>query len=1072
MYTIRYHFISHFVLILFLIFSSSVYSQVGDIQFQQLTIEDGLANSTVKCIIQDQKGFIWFATLNALNRYDGYEFKIYEHDPLNPSSLCGDRITCLSEYKDGDLIAGTLQMGLEVLDTKTGNVSHFVYDKMDESSIGGNAVEDIFIDRSDRIWIAAANVLNLFDKNTGTFERFTLDDDDLIIGSIIEMPDDALWICTSGLKMFQFNLQIKSFEPLDIIPPKHINPLIFRSRMFLDSKDILWICSVINGLYRYDQRTGKLENFRYNSRDSHSISHDDVFEMIEDDEGKYWIATDGGGVSYFNYEERKFYRIQHNPVNPASLSSNKSFCIFKDNTNIIWVGAFSGGVSIYDKNREKFNSYTHDPNNSKSLSHNVIWSLLVDHDGDLWVGTDNGGLNLYAPDKYGNQFIRFLPNASDPFGISSRSVISLFQDSRKLIWLGTYHNGLIQYDKQNQKFRSILAREDDLNSPYYPAGNDVWDIAEDSLGQLWLATLRYGVDVFHPDMNTFKHYRQENSSLSNNGVTNLYVDSKNRIWIGTSNGLNLYDHEQDDFIWITSDIEESNSLAGKNIKVITEDSQGNIWLGTEGFGLSKMNPDNFEVTNYSDNNGLLSNVVYSIIEDSKGNLWIGTSKGISNFNPVKETFRNYTKFKQGLQSNEFKQKSFARSDDGTFYFGGIHGFISFHPDSIKENKGLPPVVITEFSLSNKLIDVRSENSPLKQDIGNTKEIRLSYKQNIFAFRYSALNYTVPDKNQYAYMLEGFDKEWHYVGSQRFANYTNINPGDYIFRVKASNNDGYWNEEGTSIQIIITPPFYQTLWFKFVGSLCIVLAIWGIFRARMAGMVKRTKQLESMNTELNEQIHERKVAEQKIQTQLTEKNVLLKEIHHRVKNNLQIIVSLLRLQSAKIDNKEIQKILLDSRERVSSMALVHERLYHTENLAEIDFSEYIPNLAQELVKAYQLDTQSIDINIQCEPVSLAIDYAVPCGLILNELISNAFKHAFPSDWDQPRKVSIALNQDEDGILHLLVSDNGIGFPDNFDPKESDSLGLKLVYILIEDQLNGTVILNKKNGTEYHLQFLLN
>ncbi|MBN2213640.1 MAG: response regulator [Bacteroidales bacterium] len=810
----------------------------SQIKFDHFTIEDGLANSTVKHIIQDRQGFMWFVALNALCRYDGYEFKTYKHNPKNTNSLSGDRINALVETADGELLIGTHQTGIDILNLRTEKITHYQNEENNEKSLGSNHVGAIYIDKSGHIWIGSEHILNLFHKTKGSFERYYLPDKNLNINSIIEYYKDELWIITDQLKIFRLNIAEASFTQLNIIPSSHSDPLIWRCNSYIDSKDILWICTVRNGLYRYDKRTNKLENFRSNNNNEFSISYNDVFDIIEDKYGNYWIATDGGGLNYFIYHSKRFYSIKKDPSNPKSIENNKPHCVFRDDNNIIWAGLYNGGVNVYDEHKEKFKSYTHNPNNPNSLSQRIVWSFFQDKEGDIIIGTDRGGINFYNPERYGDKIIRIPDGIKDRSGLNTYTCTSILQDSRGLIWIGTYNDGLLKYNKNNNTCISLKAQGDDSGSPYSPAGNNAWDIKEDSSGCLWIATLRDGVDVFNPATGRFIHYKEENSGLSNNEATTIYIDSQHRIWIGTAEGLNLYDSANDDFVVFRHHDNDQTSLPGNNIKTIFEDKAHRLWIGTEGSGICCMDIADKTCINYSEEDGLPSNVIYGILEDDHLNLWISTSNGLSRFDTGRQKFVNYTK-KEGLPSNEFKQNSCLKTSDGMMFFGSINGFTTFHPDSITTNLHKPQIVITGFSINNKPVEIGAKGSPLTQSITRTKELSLTHKQSVFTLLFAALNYTIPEKNQYAYMLEKFDKEWNFVGNRREVTYTNLNPGKYVFKVMASNNDNVWNNDYTYIVINVLPPWWKTVFFR-VSLLIFITGCAVLFYFFRINRIKRQK----------------------------------------------------------------------------------------------------------------------------------------------------------------------------------------------------------------------------------------
>ena len=832
---------------------------VSNIKFEHLGIEDGLANSTIKSIIQDDYGFIWFAALNSLCRYDGYEIETYKYDPRNPNSLSGDRITDLKETRNQFLLVGTWQKGLDVFNTFTEKVTHYRHNPVNPNSIGSNQVNSIYIDKDDNIWIGAGHTLNLFDPGSGKFTVYPLKQEELIINSIVEYHNE-IWLCTDQLHLFKFDIGKKIFIPLKVIPEEQHDPLIWRCKLYKDTRENLWICTTKNGLYKYNYKTNILENYQNIMDDPFSLSNNNVFDIIEESDGKYWIATDGGGLCYFDLVKKKFYPIKNIAHNNRSLSNNKPHCLLKDNTNIIWIGMYNGGVNIYNPNQIKFQSFKHVPNKPNSLSNNIVWSILEANDGDILIGTDRGGINIYNPQKYGNNFNLIKNEPSNPKSIPSNSCITLFQDIDGVIWIGTYNDGLIKYDKQNNTFTNIKAKRGVINDPSYPAGNDVWDITQDKLNRLWIATLRYGVDVYDTKNKTFIHYNVNNSNLCHNNVTTVFRDSKDRMWVGTANGLCLYNWETKDFITFKHSYQDTASIPGNNIRTFFEDSHHNLWIGTEDAGLCKMDMNNFTCTNFSEEDGIPSNVVYSICEDKSGRLWISTSHGLSCFNVNSNTFQNYTA-KEGLQSNEFKQNACLKTRDGRMLFGGIGGFSIFNPENIQGNNYLPPVYITELITIGKE-PKKNDSEKFGLSINTMNKIKIHPKNKIIIIKYTSLNYTIPEKNQYMYMLKGFEDDWHKVSNKREATYTNLDPGKYTFKVKACNNDGLWNEKGAEIEMIILSPWYKTIIFRiFLVLITIGLVIfYNYFRVKIIKkqkedleieVKKRTKELQNANFELQQ-----------------------------------------------------------------------------------------------------------------------------------------------------------------------------------------------------------------------------
>jgi PAS domain S-box-containing protein len=529
--------------------------------------------------------------------------------------------------------------------------------------------------------------------------------------------------------------------------------------------------------------------------------------------GRLWIGTWGGGLDQFDHKNNSFIHYQTNPNDASSLSNNSVLSIYEDRSGILWVGNDYGGVNSFDSGKIKFVHYKKVPNNSNSLSANTIYSITETIDKGkkiLWIGTQASGLNKFEREK--NQFTRYQSDPHNPLSLSDNIIRVIVEDRTGTIWLGT-NRGLNQFDREKNTFSRYNF------DPNTPNRNDIFSIYEDRSGYLWVGTHGGGLNKFDPRTKKFISYMADPknpNSLRDNYIWSILEDRAGILWIGTeSGGLMQFDRENNRFIQYKADPENPNGLTGNKILCMHEDRSGVLWLGTTN-GLNKFDRTQKRFSHYLESDGLSSNAIQSILEDDHGNLWLGTQKGLSKFDPHSNIFRNF-KVSDGLQSNEFSVNACFRSQNGEMFFGGINGINTFFPDSIKDNLYVPSIVVTDFQIFNKTVPVGKEINGqviLEKSIIETKEIHLSYKENVFSFEFASLNLTSPEENQYAYMMEGFDKGWNYTdASRRFAIYTNMGGGAYVFRVKGSNSDGVWNNTGVSIRVIITPPFWMTLWFR-------------------------------------------------------------------------------------------------------------------------------------------------------------------------------------------------------------------------------------------------------------------
>jgi streptogramin lyase len=585
-----------------------------------------------------------------------------------------------------------------------------------------------------------------------------------------------------------------------------------------DKRGFMWFAT-LGGLSRYDGTSVKV--YRHDPDDANSLSNNIARALIVDQRGVLWIGTWGGGLNRYDREKDAFIRYRHESDNPHSLSHDIVRAVYEDRSGTIWVGTMRG-LNKLNRDSGQFTRYQHDPVDTNSLSNNIIWSISQDSRGALWVGTGNG-LNRFDPDT--ERFVRYLVDPDDPVSISNNSVRSIHEDRSGNLWLGTA-GGL---DKLNPERARIRTYQHDANDPQSLSHNIIHAVHEDRSGRLWIGTYGGGINALDRETEQFTRYRHDPSdphSLSANIVLSVLEDRAGVLWVGTtSSGLNKFNREAGEFSHFRHDASDPNSISGDGVTSIYEDRLGNLWIGTQG-GLDKFDRRNNRVVrHYSTKNGLPNDTICGILEDEQGILWLSTQNGLSRFDPRSESFRNYN-LSDGLQGNTFFLYSPpSKSRSGEMYFGGSNGFNAFYPDQIVDNLTPPPVLITNFQLTNRPVPIGA-GSVLQKTILETDELVLSYQDNVFSFEFVALNFRAPEENRYKYKMAGFEDEWNAVDStRRFATYTNLDPGDYVFRVIASNNDGVWNEDGASIRITVTPPWWETVWFRIVMGM-VACCLWG------------------------------------------------------------------------------------------------------------------------------------------------------------------------------------------------------------------------------------------------------
>ncbi|HZE85600.1 MAG TPA: two-component regulator propeller domain-containing protein, partial [Puia sp.] len=634
--------------------------------------------------------------------------------------------------------------------------------------------------------------------------------------TIYEDKKGDLWLGTeAGLDLF--NTENNSFTlcpDLSSSSPPHAINIIQEDR-----QGNLWLGTKDDGLYLFDPSQRTITRFSHSDKDPASLGNNMIKTILVDKKGWLWIGSINGGLNLFNPPKSSFFHYEYEPGNMSSLSQRTVSALFEDNQGNLWIGTHRGGINIYSPGTEKFNLYRQE-SSPNSLGYNDVKSFCEDNSGNIWVGTDGGGLDLFLRDKHIFQHHRY-----DPFNeksIGSDAVLDIMQDREGNIWVATWGGGLNLLNRATGNFTRFQNNPVDSNSI---SSDFVQKTFEDYEGKLWVATYYGGLDLFDPIKKKFTRFIQDPSgmtSLSGRNIVALQEDREGNIWIGTDDGgLNCYHQSTRHFSHYFNKDEKVPDL-----RVIFSDSKGRLWVGQKGLYLLNAPSDSFRL--YTDKGGLAGEFIKGITEDGQGNLWIATSNGLTEFNPDTRNFKKYN-MGDGLQGLEFEANAYLKTKDGEMYFGGIDGFNSFYPGNIKANPFIPPVYITGFQVFNKKINAGEKGSPLLNDISLTKEITLSYRQSTFSFSFAALNYTIPENNEYAYKLEGLDKDWNYVGKEKRSVYTDLSPGDYTFRVRASNNDGLWNEEGASVKIIITPPFWRTDWFISLLAVLVLSCLYAFYK---------------------------------------------------------------------------------------------------------------------------------------------------------------------------------------------------------------------------------------------------
>ncbi|MCP4403497.1 MAG: response regulator [bacterium] len=876
------HFLTWIVIVCVL--PATIHAQGPTIRFDRLSIEHDLSHNEVRAIVQDSRGFLWFGTKNGLNKYDGYHFTVYKHDPLNPSSLSDNEIECIYEDRAGVLWIGTGGRGLNTLNRATEMFTQYIHNPDDPHSLSDNTIMSIYEDHDGVLWLGTNKGLNAFDRATNTFTRYmhhpddphSLSDHEIL--SIYEDRSHTLWIGTNNGGLNTFDRETETFVAYQHNPddPHSLSSNEVQS-MYEDTAGTLWI-GTKDGLDKrvVGQGGDTFLHYQHDPDHPNSLSHNRIRALYEDSTNTFWIGTDGGGLNIFDRETGTFTHHQHVAGDPYSVSNDEILTLYEDRSGVLWIGTAEGGLNKRRDAPGGFPYYAHTPNNPQGLSSSSIRAFHEDHAGILWIGTDRNGLNTF--DHTTHTFNQYTHDPDNPHSLSHDKIRAIYEDSANTLWIGTDGGGLNTFDRETDTF---VQYTHDPNDPHSLSHDKVRAMYEDHLGILWIGTSAGGLNAFDRATKTFTRYMHDPDdaqSLSYPKVRVLYEDHEGILWIGTDGGgLNTFDRTTDTFTRYMHDPDSPNSLSHDKVKSLYEDHTGVLWVGTLG-GLNKFDPTHDMFTRYTEQDGLPNDAIYGILEDEAGNLWLSTDKGLSKFNPRAETFHNYT-MQDGLQGHTFNEGASYKNARGLLLFGGNQGFNMFDPEHITASVYVPPIVLTKLLILN-------QEAELAQPISEMSSLTLSYHDSHVSFGFSALDYTAPAHNQYAYKLEPFDTEWITAAHTPIATYTNLHGGEYIFRVKGTNHDGVWNETGTSILVTVIPPWWGTWWFRTLVLLLIIGSAAGGYFWRVHALEARSRQLE---LQVTERTHELQVAKEKAEVANQAKSTFLSNMSHELRSPLNAIL---------------------------------------------------------------------------------------------------------------------------------------------------------------------------------------
>lgn len=760
----------------------------------------------VTSIAQDQRGFMWFGGANGLARYDGYNLVLYKHEEGVAGTLSHSYVNHIAVTEDGALWVAT-QAGLNRYNPATDSFEQFLHKSDSPYGVSVNDVRFVLEDQDHRIWLATRAGLHEFFPQTGRFTRYFYEiypanSGDSGVWALALDKDGHIWIGNHTGGLSRYDPKQNSFRHYRHDPgnPSSISNNDIRT-LFIDSKGNLWIGTYGGGLNKLPYGADEVERYPYKAANKSDI----IWDILEDREGTFWVG-DGGAVSLLDPESKQSKRFVYDKGDPTSPGNHVINVLFEDRAGDIWVGYFPSGVDMVDRQASVFRNYVHNPSDPTSVADGGILSTHEDAEGTLWIGA---GYGLSRFNREQNNFTNFRHDPEDPRSMPGDTVLSIAGDEQGYLWLGIWASGLTRFDPATGEFKQYMP---EAGNPKSLLGKEPWDVHVDADGVLWVAT-EEGISRYNRDSDDFTRFIPHPTQMD--GDTALYTraiyeDSKGNLWVGSIRGLYLLDRVSGEFERFRYRAGVNNSISADFIKSIYEDSRGDLWIGTHGGGLNKMDVAAGTFESYHVKDGLPDEVISGLIEDDQGRLWLSTHKGLVRYDLSSQTFRAYDK-RSGLIGNLFNRNTPTKNARGELIFGSSKGLTVFSPADLWDNEYVPPVVITDFQIFNKPVPIGTEGSPLAKAPTVVESIPLTYEQSVFSFSFAALNYRSAEENQYAFKLEGFDKDWHQVGKKRSATYTNLDAGEYTFRVKGSNNEGLWNEQGAAVKIIISPPLWRTWW---------------------------------------------------------------------------------------------------------------------------------------------------------------------------------------------------------------------------------------------------------------------
>jgi ligand-binding sensor domain-containing protein/two-component sensor histidine kinase len=998
------------------------YPQINEIRFDRILPADGLVHDIVTSIVQDKYGFIWIGTEDGLMKYDSYTFTVFKNDPDSVSSLRDDWITRMMCDSRGRLWIGTA-LGLDRFDEKSSSFIHYTFPAQSNKEKGNNGIGLIYEDNMGEIFsysysgglLVYNSKKNVFEKNEKVKNLESKFSGQLT--SFLQDSEGTYWIATiNHLLKWSSEKNFKYYKKRSDNQFGLSNSLIFD---LCEDNDNIWIATE-RGLNKLNKKSGIIKKYFPSPGNPNSLCDEKVLDLYKDSNGNLWIGT-YTGLNKYKPDEDNFYCFKNDRNDPYSISANRIYAVTEDRAGTIWIGTYKGGISKIDEKMNRFSYYGHNPLKPGSLSGDIVRSIFKDKEGNLWVGTDGEGINKYNSKTKLFKHYKYIKGNSN--SLQSNSILWVTGDRVGNIWAATFGGGLSKYIPGIDGFKTY--RADNSNGLLDDRINVIYIDKEDDF---WVGTEAHGLFRFDPVTEQFSSFMLEH--LHNQNIHTIFQDSDGYLWVGIFGGglyrINKLSSEIKKYV---NNPDDPFSISSNVIYAINEDKKKNIWISTFRGGLNLFNKEKERFVCFKEKQGLPSNYIKAAIADDNNILWLLTNKGLARFDVITREIKVFDE-KDGLRSGDFLSGAYFLDDEGKIYAGGSKGFISFNPSFFKESNYLPPVVLTNFKVMDK-----PYNSGIP--LTDIKEITLDYNQNFISFEFAALEFSTADKNQYAYYLSGIDRDWVFSGKRRYASYTHLDPGKYIFKVKAANTDGIWGNESLNIYLTINPPFWLTWWFRILSLILAVALFYILYRYR----IRRLLEIERIKNRLASDLHDDiatnlssiAMFSQIVQDESKKSNTvspMMNQLMEKITAMSQDSVSSIRDIIWAIDPK--QETIYDLLIRARDSFIMHCRAKNINFNLDSPDKEHLPdqNLSPEERK-----------NI---------------WLLIKEAITNSIKHS--------RATEISLHAVyKNHLLNLVIIDNGKGFDTSSEytgkgmttmKKRAENLGGDIT--IVSDGEQGTII----------------